>query len=129
MPRARYDDVAPRYDAAIRPLERWFLSRWRAQALSLLPENSRILEVGAGTGLKFRYYPQGSSGVASEFSREMLKLASHKSRPEGLNLVQANAETLPFATAAFEAGFATLTFCTIPSPANAFKELRRVMKS
>jgi ubiquinone/menaquinone biosynthesis C-methylase UbiE len=129
MSRARYDDVAPRYDAAIRPLERWFLTRWRAEALSLLPENSRILEVGAGTGLNFRFYPHGSSGVASEFSREMLKLASHKARPEGLNLVQADAEALPFATAAFEAGFATLTFCTIPSPSNAFKEFRRVVKT
>jgi len=128
MAHAPYDQVAPRYDAAMRPLDRWFLSRWRAEALSLLPENSRILEVGAGTGLNFRFYPPGSRGVASEFSREMLKLASLKSRPESLSLVQADAETLPFVDAAFDAGLGTLTFCTIPSPAKAFREFHRVVK-
>lgn len=128
MPRASYDDVAPRYDAAMRPLERWFLTKWRAEALSFLPRESRILEVGAGTGLNFRFYPPDARGVASEFSREMLRLASFKSRPEDLSLVQTDAEVLPFATASFEAAIASLVFCTIPSPDKAFAELRRVIK-
>ena len=128
MTRAVYDDIAPRYDAAMRPLERWFLAHWRAETLGHLPTDSRILEIGAGTGLNFRFYPRGAHGVASELSCEMLKIAGRKNKPEGLNLVQNDAEMLPFKDASFEAAFATLVFCSVPSPPAAFAELRRVIK-
>ncbi|MCU1267370.1 MAG: hypothetical protein JWM21_3688 [Acidobacteria bacterium] len=111
----------------MRPLERWFLARWRADTLGHLPVDSRILEVGAGTGLNFRFYPHGAHGVASELSCEMLKIASDKAKPDGLELVQSDAELLPFKDASFEAAFATLVFCSVPSPATAFAELRRVV--
>lgn len=129
MTRAIYDDIAPRYDAAMRPLERWFLSRWRAETLAHVPSEGRILEIGAGTGLNFGFYPRGAHGVASELSCEMLKLANRKHRPAGLSLVQTDAEMLPFADASFEAAFATLVFCSIPSSQNALAELRRVIKA
>jgi len=125
--RALYDDIAPRYDAAMKPLERWFLSKWRAKALAHLPPHSRVLEVGAGTGLNFQFYPPGAYGVASELSREMLRLANLKNKPARLSLVQNDAESMPFADASFEAAVATLVFCSIPSPAKAFAELRRVI--
>jgi ubiquinone/menaquinone biosynthesis C-methylase UbiE len=48
-----YDEVAPRYDAVMRPLERWFMKRWRAELFDQLPASGVILEVGAGTGLNF----------------------------------------------------------------------------
>ena len=128
MTRAVYDDIAPRYDAAMRPLERWFLARWRAETLGHLPVDSRILEIGAGTGLNFCFYPRGAHGVASELSCEMLKIAGRKNKPEGLNLVQNDAEMLPFKDASFEAAFATLVFCSVSSPQAAFAELRRVTK-
>jgi SAM-dependent methyltransferase len=35
---------------------------------------------------------------------------------------------LPFAANTFDAAFATLVFCSIPKPENAFRELRRVVK-
>jgi len=116
------------YDAFMCPLERWFLTRWRADTIARLPPNSRILEVGAGTGLNFRFYPDATDGVASELSHEMLKLADGKHRPAGLRLIQNDAELMPFADATFEAALATLVFCTIPSPHAAFAELRRVLK-
>jgi phosphatidylethanolamine/phosphatidyl-N-methylethanolamine N-methyltransferase len=128
MTRAVYDDLASHYEGAMRPLERWFLARWRADTLGHLSADSRILEVGAGTGLNFRFYPSGTYGVASELSCEMLKIASGKPRPEGVDLVQTAAETLPFNDDSFEAAFATLVFCSVVSPATAFAELRRVVK-
>jgi phosphatidylethanolamine/phosphatidyl-N-methylethanolamine N-methyltransferase len=125
---AIYDRLAGHYDRAIAPLERMFLARLRAQALKELPPESRILEVGAGTGLNFPFYPHGAHGVASEFSCEMLKVARGKNRPSSVHLVQTSAEQLPFPNDSFDAAFATLVFCSLPSPRNAFMELRRVVR-
>ncbi len=126
---ARYDRLAANYDAAIRPLERWFLSRLRATTLNQLPNNGLILEVGAGTGLNFVFYPHGARGIASDPSREMLRIAGEKKRPERVRLVQNCAENLPFKNASFDAAFATLVFCSVESPQKAFAELRRVVRS
>ena len=126
--KAVYDRFATRYDAALRPLERWFLAGWRERMLSELPDGARILEVGAGTGLNFPFYPQGARGVASELSCEMLKVARCKERPESVHLVQTSAEELPFPQASFDAAFATLVFCSLPNPQRAFAELRRVVR-
>lgn len=130
-PRSRvvYDRLAPGYDAFMRPLERWFYSRLRSKTFASLPEGSRILEVGAGTGLNFPYYPRAASRcVASELSCEMLRIASGKQKPDGLHLVQNSAEMLPFADASFDAAVATLVFCSVKSQQQAFAELRRVVR-
>lgn len=128
MPSRTYDDIAPHYDAAIRPLDRWFLARLRAKTLGYLPEDACILEIGAGTGRNFVYYPRQAFSVASEPSREMLKIASEKKRPESVRLLQSCAEQLPFADASFDAALATLVFCSLARPREAFAELRRVVK-
>jgi phosphatidylethanolamine/phosphatidyl-N-methylethanolamine N-methyltransferase len=123
-----YDRFASHYDRAIAPLERLLLARLRAQTLAALPEDSRVLEVGAGTGLNFPFYPRGANGVASELSCEMIKLARGKDHSSSLHLVQASAEHLPFPDASFDAAFATLVFCSVASPQEAFSELRRVVR-
>lgn len=124
-----YDRLAAGYDRAMRPLERWFLARMRARTFKHLPASARLLEIGAGTGLNFPFYPRGACGVASELSRAMIEIASGKQeRPAGVRLVQSRAEQLPFADASFDAAFATLVFCSVESPALAFAELRRVVR-
>ena len=128
MPPRTYDEIAPHYDSVVRPLDRWFLGRLRAATLRYLPENARILEIGAGTGRNFVYYPDNSLGVATEPSREMLRIAKDKNRPSGVGLVQSCAEALPFKNASFDAAFATLVFCSVSSPPRAMNELRRVVK-
>ncbi|MDQ3173890.1 MAG: class I SAM-dependent methyltransferase [Acidobacteriota bacterium] len=128
MPKT-YDQFAPQYDVVMRPLERWFLTRLRTQTFNLLPRNARVLELGAGTGRNFVFYPAETRGVASEPSREMLKIAKDRQRPAAVTLVQSRAEELPFQSAAFDAAFATLVFCSVSSPAKTFAELRRVVKS
>jgi ubiquinone/menaquinone biosynthesis C-methylase UbiE len=127
MPRT-YDQIAPHYDRGMRPLDRWFLARLRETTFQYLPEDGRILEIGAGTGLNFVYYPNNALAVASEPSREMLKVAQSKSRPERAHLIQSCAEHLPFADNSFDAAFATLVFCSVGRPEDAFGELRRVVK-
>lgn len=126
--KSTYDGIAPHYDVAVRPLERWFLKKLRAATLHQLPADSHVLELGAGTGLNFGFYPPRARGVATEPSYEMLKLARGKERPGQVLLVQSCAEALPFQNASFDAAFGTLVFCSVISPGQAFAELRRVVK-
>lgn len=123
-----YDRLAARYDRAMRPLERWALARLRARTLKHLPETGRVLEVGAGTGLNFPYYPAHARGAATELSGAMIDVARTKERPPGLCLVRNRAEALPFGDSTFDAAFATLVFCSVASPPEAFAELRRVVR-
>ena len=126
--RATYDRLAAGYDGFMRPLERRYLSRLRAKTLAALPENACVLEIGAGTGVNFPYYPRGTRGAASELSLAMIDIARGKTRPQSVHLIQNNAEALPFADATFDAAFATLVFCSLQSPDKAFSEARRVVK-
>lgn len=121
-----YDKLAKGYDKAFAPFEKRFLSNWRRETLSLLPENAKILEIGAGTGANFKFYPKSECAVASEISVKMLEFARQKTNE--ILLVQAGAEALPFAANSFDAAFATLVFCSVPNPENAFTELKRIVK-
>jgi len=128
-----YDAFAPHYERALRPLERLILARLRAATLRALDDggagDGRLLEIGAGTGLNFPHYPADADGAATEPSREMLRLAHAKPRPARVRLVQTSAEALPFAGDTFDAAFATLVFCSVASPPQAFAELRRVVRA
>jgi ubiquinone/menaquinone biosynthesis C-methylase UbiE len=121
-----YDRFAGIYDRLFAPFERRFLSRWRAETLAEVPPDSAILEIGAGTGANFQFYPNSRTAVSSELSLKMLAVASAK--PGGGFLIQADACSIPFADNSFDAAFATLVFCSIPDPGTAFGELRRVIR-
>lgn len=123
-----YDKFAKNYDRGFEPLERRFLSAWRKETLSFLSNEAKILEIGAGTGLNFRFYPQDCCGTASEISLKMLEFAKDKIEERNISLLQTDAQNLPFAENSFDSAFATLVFCSIPNPANAFRELQRVVK-
>lgn len=121
-----YDKLARFYDAAFSPFEKRFLARWRAETLALLPPDGKILEIGCGTGANFDLYPKACDAVSSELSIKMLEFAAKKLVSN--KLVQADAQSLPFAENSFDAAFATLVFCSVPDPAAGFRELRRVIK-
>jgi ubiquinone/menaquinone biosynthesis C-methylase UbiE len=122
-----YDKLAKNYDRVLKPFERRFLNGWRRETLSMLPENARILEIGAGTGANFPFYPNCRHALAGEISGKMIELA--KSKTASIDIAQFDAEALPFAGNSFDAAFATLVFCSIPNPENAFEELKRVVAS
>lgn len=124
---AVYDNFAKHYDRFFAPLERLGLARMRREAISLLPANASILEIGCGAGANFEFYPKCRRAISSELSIEMLQVAKGKRR--GNHLIQADAQSLPFPAGEFDAAFATLVFCSIPDPAAAFGELRRVVKT
>lgn len=123
-----YDRIAPHYDSGMRLLDRWIVEELRRAAFGLLPSKASILELGAGTGLNFQYYDDDARGVATEPSREMIRLAKAKERPARVSLLQSFAETLPFVDRSFDAAIATLVFCSVTSPEQALAELKRVVK-
>ncbi|MDQ3219346.1 MAG: class I SAM-dependent methyltransferase [Acidobacteriota bacterium] len=121
-----YDKFAKVYDRAFQPFEKWFLSRWRKETLDFLPKNAAMLELGAGTGANFEFYPNTKLAISSEISLKMLEIA--KTKKKSNRLIQADAQNLPFSENVFDAAFATLVFCSIPEPEIAFAELKRVIK-
>lgn len=122
-----YDRLAARYENALAPFERLFLSKWRQELFTYLPSGAKILEIGAGTGANFPFYPHNELAVAGEISCRMLEIAARKQEAASIELVQADAESLPFAANMFDAAFATLVFCSVKDPQKAFTELQRAV--
>jgi ubiquinone/menaquinone biosynthesis C-methylase UbiE len=119
---------AATYDLINRGAERRVLGPIRRQLLGDLA--GRVLEIGAGTGANFPYYPPSVHLVATEPDPFMLRRAQQRAREIGrdLELHQAPAEALPFADQSFDAIIVTLVLCTVERPHDALAELRRVLK-
>ncbi len=89
--------------------------------------SGRILEIGAGTGLNFRFFKNASCVFAIEPDASMLKKAADRIQ-NCAALIQAGAELIPFPDNSFDTVVSTLTFCTIGDPSKAAREIRRVLK-
>jgi ubiquinone/menaquinone biosynthesis C-methylase UbiE len=93
-------------------------------------QGSKILEIGAGTGLNMAYYCPAAAVFALDPAAEMLDRAACRSRKAGLHaqFIRGRAEALPFPEAAFDAAVATLVFCTVEEQNRSLGELYRVVK-
>ncbi len=125
----RYDRVAPFYDAMEWFMERGRFATWRKELWSRV-EGHRILEVGVGTGKNFPYYPAGRDVTALDISPNMLGQARQRARDMNIEveLVEGDAQALPFADNSFDSAVATFVFCSVPDPVQGLCELRRVLK-
>jgi len=97
----------------------------------------RVLEVGSGTGLNLRFYPEDANlqVVGLEPAAEMRERARRRLdalRREGRDLevewVDASAEEIPADDASFDTVLLTYTLCTIGQPQQALEEMRRVLR-
>jgi ubiquinone/menaquinone biosynthesis C-methylase UbiE len=86
------------------------------------------LEIGAGTGANFPYYPEGARVVATDLSLRMLAAARTKQARGRMGMVSADVQALPFGDQAFDWAVATLVFCEVPNPAAGLAEVRRVLR-
>ncbi|MDR4948049.1 class I SAM-dependent methyltransferase [Neobacillus cucumis] len=112
----------------MKPLEKKRFKKIRIELLS--KAKGYILEVGSGTGINFNLYNSVEKVVAIEPSSFMIERAQqrlNKSTIE-IEIIQANAEKLPFADNTFDTVVATLVLCTIPNPQQALNEMVRVCK-
>jgi len=121
-----YDRYAGVYDTLLAPLEAAFLGQWRKELIEILPSSGPIIEIGAGTGLNFKYFRNISELVATDISLEMLRHA-HNRNPE-VKIVRADACRIPFQDDSFTAAIGTLILCSVEDPNEVFTELRRVVR-
>jgi ubiquinone/menaquinone biosynthesis C-methylase UbiE len=119
---AIYDRMSAREERRFGPLVR---SRIAGEA------NGRVLEIGAGTGANFPYYPADAQVVATEPDPFMLKRARDRLaelRLGNVDLREASADRLPFEDASFDHAVSTLVLCSVPAQPEVLAELRRVLK-
>jgi ubiquinone/menaquinone biosynthesis C-methylase UbiE len=117
------------YDRAIEGTEEAGLREMRRELLS--GASGRTIDIGAGTGVNVELFPEGVSElVLAEPDPHMAKRLRQKLGESGRSaeLVEAGAESLPFADSSFDTAVFTLVLCTIPNPAAALAEAARVLR-
>lgn len=94
--------------------------------------HGQVLEVGIGTGLNIPFYDKTrvSRITGVDPALRMHGLAQKRIAQAGLDvdLIGLSAERLPVDDASFDTVVCTYTLCTIPDPAAALAEMRRVLK-
>jgi len=121
----KYEKIAPWYDLAEGLAEVIGLRRLRARLLRRA--FGRVLEVAAGTGENFRYYPRGCRVTGVDLSHPMLRIARKKSPSRDLLVM--DAEKLAFPNATFDTVVSTMSTCTFPDPVAALREMHRVCRA
>lgn len=90
-----------------------------------------VVEVGAGTGTNFAYYPSTVTSVTAVEPEPYLRHqaeATARRAPVPVTVVDASADQLPFDEASFDVGVASLVLCSLDDPAAALAELHRVIR-
>jgi SAM-dependent methyltransferase len=90
----------------------------------------RVVEIGFGSGLNVPHYPPTVRELAAvEPSEVGWRLAGKRVAASDVPVVRSglDGQSLPFADSSFDSAVSTWTLCTIPDPAAALAELRRVL--
>ena len=93
--------------------------------------HNEVLELGIGTGLNLPHYPKTITWLhavdpANLLPRIVAERSTNKSFP--IRIQHVAAESLPYDDGSFDFVVSTWTLCTIPDPAKALREVRRVLK-
>lgn len=103
--------------------------------LGLSPD-SRVLDVGTGTGAIIPYAAQrlgkGGSVLGVDFSEAMVARANRRIEAAGIAAIAraevADCTALPYPDCSFDAALATFAFTSFPEPDKAIAEVFRVLK-
>ncbi|MFD0806456.1 class I SAM-dependent methyltransferase [Nocardioides caeni] len=119
--------VVPRMvDAALKGKE---IGELRGEVCA--PLSGRVLELGFGSGLNIRWYPQTVTAVhAVEPSDRGWELSARRRARSSVPIVRSGLDGQDLAEddASYDAVLCTFTLCTIPDPARALRESVRVLR-
>lgn len=88
-----------------------------------------VLEIGAGTGLNLAAYPAGVASLTlADPEPSMAARLRTRVAGSGHEVVEAGAESLPFAAESFDTVVSTLVLCTVVDVAASLAEIRRVLR-
>ena len=132
-----FEGLPDRYDELGAALSFWQDPRWRRAMVAAVragPED-RVLDVATGTGLvaqqlvhRYRCRVVGLDQSTAMLSRAEAKLAEDPQLSGRVELVQGEAERLPFADAEFDHLTFTYLLRYVDDPAATLRELARVVK-
>jgi ubiquinone/menaquinone biosynthesis C-methylase UbiE len=98
---------------------------------AVLTAKGRVLEIGVGSGINLRFYPDATTRVIGvDPSRKLLTMAQAATeRPtSSVELIEGSAEALPLEDSSVDTVVSTWTLCSIPDVQRALLELRRVLR-
>jgi ubiquinone/menaquinone biosynthesis C-methylase UbiE len=121
-----FDSISSLYDQGMLPLEMLILRRLRRRIFPAL--RGDVLELGVGTGVNLPLYNAHASVTGFDASAEMLSWAARRMNGAPPDLVQGDAQRLPFADERFDVVAASLLFCSVADPAQGLAEARRVLR-
>jgi ubiquinone/menaquinone biosynthesis C-methylase UbiE len=131
MPRSRRHPVFARlYPRISRDADAKGASEHRRVLLAGL--QGRVIEVGAGHGLNFAFYPQTvTEVVAVEPEPHLRRLARDAAAraPVPVEVLDGTAEALPAGDGEFDAAVVSLVLCSVPDQPTALREIARVLRS
>ncbi len=136
-----FHKVARRYDIMNDFMSGGLHRAWKDAMVSKVrppqgPRAFRLLDLAGGTGdVSFRVVGAGGAGtqaVVADINREMLAVGRERAEKRGLSdkveFVDANAESLPFADASFDAVTIAFGIRNVPRIPLALSEMKRVLK-
>jgi ubiquinone/menaquinone biosynthesis C-methylase UbiE len=129
MPRLWPAVFAAVYDPFLALGELTGLRRHRRRLLA--GARGRVVELGAGTGLNLRHYPDGLEELIlvepdGAMRRRLARRLDRTGR--SARIVDAGAERLPLPDGSVDTVVATLVLCTVDDPRQALTEIARVLR-
>ncbi|MFO8050647.1 MAG: class I SAM-dependent methyltransferase [Thermoplasmatota archaeon] len=119
------------YDAFLAPMELVWFSRWRRSILSSL--SGHVLDIGSGTGVNLRHYPEKVDCVTvldpNHANISYLRRKAAGSSKRCLRTRIGRGEQLPFGSGTFDGVVSTLILCTVEDPRKVVSEAVRVLKT
>lgn len=103
--------------------------RYRRQLLAGL--SGEVIEVGAGHGLNFPFYPGTVTRVLAVEPESTLRGAAREAAPAApvpIEVVEGVAANLPSAAEEFDAAVVSLVLCSVPDQGSALTEIHRVLR-
>jgi SAM-dependent methyltransferase len=123
----------PRFAQAYERISRESDARGTAGHRARLLEtvSGRVIEIGAGNGLNLRHYPPAVTEVLAVEPEDRLRAMARRAAEHArvpVTVVAGHAGALPAEDHVFDAAVFSLVLCSVPDPANALAEARRVLR-